>query len=150
MWLSKPTNVEAGSDPEDTRVNQVFDRVNTVGTVWLGTTVECCQCHDHKYDPFTQRDYYRLFAFFNGTALEADRANPKVPGSIRFLGPAMTLDDPATAAARAKLEPAVAEVVSLEPVGVGVPGGVEPRPRPLHPELRRREQPVDHLLVGVR
>ena len=49
------------------------------------------QCHDHKYDPFTQKDYYQLFAFFNNTAIEADRSNPKVPGSIRFLGPAMTL-----------------------------------------------------------
>lgn len=87
------TNVEAGSDPEETRVNQVMDRVNTTGAVLLGSTLECAQCHDHKYDPFTMRDYYRLFAFFNQTAIEADRANPKVPGSIRFLGPRMTLDD---------------------------------------------------------
>ncbi len=86
-----PTNVEAGSDPEETRVNQVFDRVNTLGMVWLGTSLECCQCHDHKYDPFTMRDYYGLFAIMNNTELEADRSNPKVPGSIRFLGPEMPL-----------------------------------------------------------
>jgi len=86
-----PTNVEAGSDPEETRVNQVFDRVNTLGMVWLGTSLECCQCHDHKYDPFTTQDYYGLFAIFNQTELEADRSNPKVPGSIRFLGPEMSL-----------------------------------------------------------
>jgi hypothetical protein len=83
------TNVEAGSDPDETRVLQVFDRVNTTATVWLGTTLECCQCHDHKYDPFTQKDYYRFFAFFNNTALEADRAKADVPGSIKFLGPRM-------------------------------------------------------------
>ena len=47
---------------------------------WLGTTLECTQCHDHKYDPFKQRDYYSLFAFFNSTELEADRSNPKAPG----------------------------------------------------------------------
>jgi mono/diheme cytochrome c family protein len=88
-----PTNVEAGSDPEETRVNQVLDRVNTLGMVWLGTTLECCQCHDHKYDPFSARDYYGLFAFFNNTAIEAQRSNPKVPGSIRFLGPEMPLRD---------------------------------------------------------
>src|SRR5690606_29212489 len=89
------TNVEAGSEPEETRVNQVFDRVNTTATVWLGSTFECAQCHDHKYDPFTQRDYYSLFAYFNGTEIEADRSNPKVPGSIKFLGPSMPLpDDP--------------------------------------------------------
>jgi mono/diheme cytochrome c family protein len=86
-----PTNVEAGSDPEETRVNQVFDRVNTTAAVWLGTTLECAQCHDHKYDPFSQRDYYRLFAVFNSTEAEAARAKPNVPGSIRFLGPRMAL-----------------------------------------------------------
>ena len=63
-------NVEAGVDPEENRVNQVIDRVNTTGTVWLGTTIECGQCHNHKYDPFTQRDYYGLFAYFNNTPLE--------------------------------------------------------------------------------
>jgi hypothetical protein len=87
------TNVEAGSEPEETRVNQVLDRVNTTAAVWLGSTLECCQCHKHKYDPFTQKDYYQLFAYFNSTALEADRSNPKVPGSIRFLGPTMQLPD---------------------------------------------------------
>jgi hypothetical protein len=105
-----PTNVEAGSDPEDTRINQVFDRVNTLGTVWLGSTLECAQCHDHKYDPFTQKDYYRLFAFFNSTAIEAERANPKVPGSIRFLGPVLELQDPSADAARLKLKAELAEV----------------------------------------
>lgn len=52
-----PTNVEAGTDQEEGRVNQVFDRVNTTATVWLGVTLECAQCHDHKYDPFTMPDY---------------------------------------------------------------------------------------------
>jgi mono/diheme cytochrome c family protein len=97
------TNVEAGTEPEETRVNQIFDRVNTTGAIWLGTTLECAQCHDHKYDPFTQQDYYRLFAFFNSTEIEADRSNPKVPGSIRFLGPSMPLTDEATEAERAQL-----------------------------------------------
>ncbi|MBA4062433.1 MAG: hypothetical protein C0501_01765 [Isosphaera sp.] len=105
-----PTNVEAGSDPEDTRVNQVFDRVNTLGTVWLGSTLECAQCHDHKYDPLSQKDYYRLFAFFNSTELEADRANPNVPGSIRFLGPTMALADPAADGTRAKLRADIADL----------------------------------------
>ncbi len=86
-----PTNCEAGSEPEETRVNQVFDRVNTTAAVWLGTTLECAQCHDHKYDPFTMKDYYQLFAYFNSTALEADRTNPKVPSSIQFRGPSLPL-----------------------------------------------------------
>lgn len=89
-----PCNVEAGTDPEENRVNQVFDRVNTLGAVWLGTTLECAQCHDHKYDPISQRDYYGLFAYFNQTEIEAERANPKVPGSIKFIGPYLELRDP--------------------------------------------------------
>jgi hypothetical protein len=59
------TNREGGTDPEQFRVEAVIDRTNTLGTVWLGLTVGCAQCHDHKYDPITQDDYYRLFAFFN-------------------------------------------------------------------------------------
>ncbi|HEY5310873.1 MAG TPA: PSD1 and planctomycete cytochrome C domain-containing protein [Pirellulales bacterium] len=99
-----PTNVEAGSDPEETRVNQVLDRMNTLGMVWLGTTLECCQCHDHKYDPFSASDYYSLFAFFNNTDLEADRTNPKVPGSIAFRGPTMNLPDPEIQTQRKQLQ----------------------------------------------
>jgi hypothetical protein len=95
-----PTNVEAGTEPEETRVNQIFDRVNTLGTVWLGSTLECSQCHDHKYDPFTHRDYYGMFAFFNNTELEADRTNPATPGSIKFKGSYLDLADPKTAATR--------------------------------------------------
>ncbi len=90
-----PCNVEAGTDPEENRFNQIVDRVNTLGYAWLGSSLECAQCHDHKYDPFTQKDYFGLFAFFNQTELEADRANPKVPGSIKFNGPYMALkEDP--------------------------------------------------------
>ncbi|MCA9154836.1 MAG: DUF1553 domain-containing protein, partial [Planctomycetales bacterium] len=65
-------NVEAGVDPEENRVNQIVDRVNTTGTVWLGTSIECGQCHSHKYDPISQRDYYGLFAYFNNTPLEVE------------------------------------------------------------------------------
>ena len=86
-----PCNVEAGTEPAENRFNQVVDRVNTLGYVWLGSTLECAQCHDHKYDPFRQRDYYGLFAFFNQTEVEADRSNPNVPGSIRFVGPYLNL-----------------------------------------------------------
>ncbi|MBE2285510.1 MAG: DUF1553 domain-containing protein [Prosthecobacter sp.] len=88
-----PTNVEAGTEPEESRINQVIDRVNTTGAVWLGTTLECAQCHNHKYDPFSQRDFYSLLAFYNNTEKEADRSNPKVPGSIRFNGSPYQIKD---------------------------------------------------------
>jgi hypothetical protein len=58
-------NEEGGTDAEQFRVERVIDRTNTTGAVWLGLTVGCAQCHDHKYDPFSQKDYYRLYAFFN-------------------------------------------------------------------------------------
>lgn len=103
-------NVEAGSDPEETRINQVIDRLNTTAYVWLGATLECAQCHDHKYDPFTQRDYYRLLAFFNNTQIEADRSNPKVPGSIRFIGPSMELADDRLLQERQQLETELAKI----------------------------------------
>ena len=59
------TNGEGGRDPDESRIDYVIDRVNTMGTVWLGLTLGCVQCHSHKFDPITQRDYYGLFAFFN-------------------------------------------------------------------------------------
>ena len=58
-------NDEGGIDPEEFRRVAVIDRVNTTATVWLGSTLACAQCHSHKYDPFTQREYYQMFAFFN-------------------------------------------------------------------------------------
>jgi len=60
-----PINEEGGIDLEQFRIESVVDRVNTTGAVFLGLTVGCAQCHDHKYDPISQREYYELFAFFN-------------------------------------------------------------------------------------
>ena len=58
-------NGEGGIIAEEWRVETVIDRVETTGMTWLGLTLNCCRCHDHKYDPITQRDFYQLFAFFN-------------------------------------------------------------------------------------
>ena len=59
------TNGEGGRDKEESRIDYVIDRVNTMGTVWLGLTLGCTQCHSHKFDPISQHDYYSLHAFFN-------------------------------------------------------------------------------------
>ena len=67
-------NTEAGVDKEEARFQNLADRVNTTGRVWLGLTVGCAQCHTHKYDPITIRDYYAMYAFFNNTE---DRNEPK-------------------------------------------------------------------------
>ncbi len=58
-------NQEGGIDKEQFRIDAVADRVNTTGTVFLGLTLGCARCHDHKFDPITQREYYQLFAFLN-------------------------------------------------------------------------------------
>ena len=60
-------NEEGGIIPEEFRVESVADRVETTSTIWLGLTVGCARCHDHKYDPLSQKDYYSLAAFFNNT-----------------------------------------------------------------------------------
>ena len=65
-------NDEGGTDDEEFRVAAVVDRVNTTMQVWMATTMGCCQCHSHKYDPFSQHEYYQVFAFLNQTA-DADR-----------------------------------------------------------------------------
>ncbi|HAY82666.1 MAG TPA: hypothetical protein DCY79_22895 [Planctomycetaceae bacterium] len=58
-------NQEGGIDREQYRVDSIFDRVATTGTVWLGLTIGCAQCHDHKFDPIQQKEFYQLFAFLN-------------------------------------------------------------------------------------
>ncbi len=60
-------NEEGGIDPEEFRMQAMFDRMDTVGKSILGFTVQCAQCHSHKYDPFTNRNYYQMFAFLNNS-----------------------------------------------------------------------------------
>jgi hypothetical protein len=101
---SAPTNVEAGTDQEEGRVNQVFDRVNTTAAVWLGSTLECAQCHNHKYDPFTQKEYYQLFAYFNNTTRETDFTTPKAMAALKFTGPFLELPDAKIVVAQIELQ----------------------------------------------
>ena len=58
-------NQEGGIDVEEYRFETLVDRVGTTSAVWLGSTIACAQCHNHKFDPFTQKDYYRMLAFFD-------------------------------------------------------------------------------------
>ena len=62
------TSDEGGAFAEELRVEYVADRVQTTANVWMGLTMECAQCHDHKYDPISQSEYYEFFAFFNNTS----------------------------------------------------------------------------------
>ncbi|MBC8244368.1 MAG: PSD1 domain-containing protein [Verrucomicrobia bacterium] len=71
------TNTEGGTDQEQWRVAAVMDRTETLGSVWLGLTVGCARCHNHKYDQLSQEEYYKLYAYFNN----ADETNTNVPRS---------------------------------------------------------------------
>jgi hypothetical protein len=95
------TNDEGGTVREEFRVAAVVDRVNTTMQVWMGITMGCAQCHDHKYDPLSQEEYYRLYAILNQTE-DADRGDNS---------PLLTITSPEEQKAKAKLE---AEVAPLE------------------------------------
>lgn len=81
-------NGEGGRIAEETRVENVFDRTETTATVWLGLTMTCARCHDHKFDPITQAEYYSLYAFFNNTS-ETGRGGTRgqAAPSRRYLNP---------------------------------------------------------------
>ena len=106
-------NGEGGIIPEEYAVEYVVDRVDTTATVWLGLTLGCARCHDHKYDPFTQKEFYQVFAYFNnvpekGKAWKYGNSPPMVaaptPSQERELA---SLDE--------KLHAAEAEFASLKP-----------------------------------
>jgi hypothetical protein len=115
-------NTEGGTDDEEFRVAGVVDRVNTTKEVWMGTTFGCCQCHNHKYDPFTQKEFYRLFAFFNNTADRGRSNDPMIPvpsdeqprkraqiaAEIARLQRQLDADTPELAAAQARWEKGLA------------------------------------------
>ncbi len=137
-------NSEGGSIPDEWIVEYVVDRVDTLGTVWMGLTLGCARCHDHKYDPVSQRGYYKLFAYFNNVAewgLGPNNGNSppliKVPDDWPLL---TTTND-------VKIEPAPYELVTSQVSVVRPkPGGKEtvmvmaelPEPRPTY--LLRRGQ----------
>jgi mono/diheme cytochrome c family protein len=79
------TNDEGGADPDEYLNKYVVDRVNTFGAAWLGLTVGCTECHDHKYDPLTTKEFYRLYAFFHNVPekgldrIRTDNPPPRLP-----------------------------------------------------------------------
>jgi hypothetical protein len=112
-------NEEGGIDPQEFRFHAMTDRVNTTGTVWLGLTVGCVQCHTHKFDPILHREYYQLMAFLNN----ADDRTIEVP-------------QPKLAARRAELAAQIAARTADLPNRFPL----EPNPTDLRPiEIRRRE-----------
>jgi hypothetical protein len=100
-------NQEGGVDDEEARFETLIDRVNTTATVWLGSTIGCAQCHNHKYDPFSQRDYYKLMAFFDNheyKILELGNSEGWV------VEPELEMPTPEQAAQRKKLRSEIAQL----------------------------------------
>src|SRR5215510_11008503 len=101
-------NQEGGIDPEENRFETLIDRVNTTATVWLGSTIGCAQCHNHKYDPFSQKDYYRLMAFFDNAEYQIRGA-----GSERYvLEPQISLPTPEQEERRKALDVEIKQLVT--------------------------------------
>ena len=96
-------NGEGGRIAEETRVENVFDRVETTGTVWLGLTFECARCHDHKFDPVSQREYYALYDFFNQTSESGAGGSGRAAPVLSYL-------EPGTREELARLEEELAEI----------------------------------------
>jgi len=94
------TNEEGGTDPEESLYQVLVDRTNTTATVWLGTTLGCAQCHNHKYDPFSQKDYFRFLSFFANTDYETRRFGD----GTRFFEPRLDLATPDQEGARQRLQ----------------------------------------------
>lgn len=98
------TNDEGGADPDEYLNKYVVDRVNTLGAVWLGMTVGCSECHDHKYDPLSSREFYQLYAFFHNVPekgldrIRTDNPPPRLPvptpdQAVRFVEAEFRLKD---------------------------------------------------------
>ena len=84
-------NGEGGRIPEENRIEYLFDQAETVGTTWLGLTMQCARCHDHKYDPIKQTDYYSLMAYFNNIAVDGNGRSGKTPPVLDMSTPAEEL-----------------------------------------------------------
>ena len=83
-----PINGEGGRIPEENRVEYVFDMTETVGIAWLGMTLECSRCHDHKFDPITRQDYFSLNAFFNQTPVDGSNKSGQAAPLLAVATPA--------------------------------------------------------------
>ncbi len=104
-------NGEGGRIIEETRVENVFDRVETTATIWLGATFTCTRCHDHKYDPFTQRDYFGWYDIFNQMSENGSSRGGQTPPLLDISTPA---EEARLKAANAKFDDVCQQVAAYE------------------------------------
>jgi hypothetical protein len=134
-------NFEGGAIPEEYRTAYVIDRVNTTGTVFLGLTVGCTQCHDHKFDPMTQKEFYQLFAYFNNVpenGLDGSKGNAAPILSAATPEQQKQLDElsASEAALERQLDATIADVDSAQAQWeLSAPTAAAPIWRPLDPTV---------------
>lgn len=95
-------NSEGGVDPDESMYETILDRVSTTSTVWLGSTMACARCHDHKYDPFTQKDFFKMYAFFGNN--EYTQGGDFNVGSKKYYEPSIQVPSTETTAKINSLE----------------------------------------------
>ncbi|MCB1100110.1 MAG: PSD1 domain-containing protein [Verrucomicrobiae bacterium] len=116
-------NGEGGRIPAENRVDYVMDMSETAGTVWMALTVNCARCHDHKFDPLKQREYYELFAFFDQTPVDGGGGDPQTP-------PTLTVPSDADSAEIARLDQEIVDAARvLKEVDVATTLGNDPAAR---------------------
>ncbi len=146
-------NGEGGRIAEETRVENVFDRVETTATVWLGATIGCARCHDHRFDPFTQKEYYQLYDFFNQTSEDGGIRGGQVPPVLEVATPQ---DRARLAELRQKANAVGAEVAALEktlfprPDGKGVAESVKVKGLPSKIVGELKKAPASRGLNSLR
>lgn len=137
-------NGEGGRIAEENRVEYVFDQTETVGTMWLGLTLTCARCHDHKYDPVSRRDYYRLFAFFDTTPVNGAGGSGQTAPVLDMATPAEVEKQKKTAAAfETLLKVVVAKEAKLREAGMVVKDGKYDTKLPVIIESILRKGPND-------
>jgi hypothetical protein len=136
-------NGEGGRIPEENRIDYLFDQTETVATVWLGATFNCTRCHDHKFDPYTQRDYFRLMAYFNRTAVDGSGGNPQSAPVLAVLD---GVQERGLREAEERLALAVGETVAWEGVKFAREAGADLATAPGAAGLAK--EILDHLKVA--
>ena len=158
-------NTEGGTDDEEFRVAAVVDRLNTTMSVWMGTTISCCQCHNHKYDPFTTKEFYRLYAFLNQTADRgrsnapelavptADEEERKLASHLKMAAKAIALMGMNDLVRPALVKPVSEQIVSLQKLF----GGIKPATtlvmqelvdqRPTHIQIRGNHKNLGEKVI---
>ncbi|MCI0739672.1 MAG: PSD1 and planctomycete cytochrome C domain-containing protein [Gemmataceae bacterium] len=124
-------NEEGGVDPEEFVVRYNVDRTNTLGQVWLGLTLGCAECHDHMYDPISQKEYYQLFAFFTGIKepMKSGNHNEPLPPLLKLPTPEQAKTIEVLDKTKARLE----ERIQLELARIKYKDPLEDKPEALKP-----------------